>query len=312
MSSIDEFMESSTQILEANIGKRSKRILDKVRSKKNLNDRSNIHDFEEFIDLIELNIRVILGKNNAKNICNTISSKAIELNFSKQAKDIHDSLKTEPSELSISEFLKKLNISDVSNFCTMDIKDKQTSFKLPVTNEIDGFLMKYTIPIEGVIDIYAINIALKFCEDVEKVKKEIIEKIKISVRNKLIINAIRTEIKNFLITYPQPTLTDIDDLVEHNHLLNLNIKEDELRQLILYEMLYGKFNESASIEKSSELVQFLDIVNTYDDKKDITKEMQRQGIYYLIEDESGDSDRSLDEIIELITPVINIDVIYGR
>ena len=86
----------------------------------------------------------------------------------------------------------------------------------------------------------------------------------------MIINAIRTEIKNFLITYPQPTLTDIDDLVEHNHLLNLNIKEDELRLLILYEMLYGKFNES------------------------------------------GDSDRYLDEIIELITPVRNIDVIYGR
>ncbi len=302
MSSIDEFMEYCIQILDANIGKRSKRIVNKVRSVKDLNDRSDIHDYEEFIHQIELNISVISGKNNAVNICNDIRSKAIELNFNKQAMDIYNSLKTETLELSITEFLRKINIKDICAFRTkaMGITDGKKPMASSVANKIDDFLIKHLLPTENAVNKYATFLAYKSCEDIKKIKIEIIEKVKTQVKKELTRKAVMIEIKNLFKKYPNPTQSDIDDFVKHIHLLKLNIPEDELRQQILHEMLYNKFNESKDIKGSSELAQFLDIVKTYDDKKDISKEMQRQGIIYLIEDESGLSEKSLDEFIKLV------------
>jgi hypothetical protein len=113
---------------------------------------------------------------------------------------------------------------------------------------------------------------------------------------------IRNELKNFLELFPQPTQIDIEDFVKHIRLSKLNnFQEDELRQQILDGILYRKFYKSQDIVESAELAQFLDIIKTYDNKKDIKKEMQRQGIIYLIEDESGVSDKLLDEYIEPIT-----------
>jgi len=303
MSSIDEFLEYCTQILNANIGYRSKRIIDKVRSKKKLNEKSNLGDFEEFINLIELDVSVISGKNNAVNICSGIRSKAIELNISKQAMDIFNALRIESSELSISEFLKKINVADVCTFHTraIEITDKQIPIKFSINKKIEQFLKKHILPNESVINRFATNLAFKFCEDIKRVKKEVIEKVKIRVKNRLIRKAIRTEIKNLLELYPQPNQTDIEDFIKHIRLSKLNFQEDELRQQILDEILYRKFYKSQDIVESSELAQFLDIIKTYDNKKDIKKEMQRQGIIYLIEDESGVSDKLLSEYIEPIT-----------
>lgn len=302
MSSIDEFMEYCTRILDANIGKRSKRIVNKARSIKDLNDRSDIHDYEEFIHMIELNISVISGKNNAVNICNDIRSKAIELNFNRQAMDIYNSLKTETTELSITEFLRKINIKDIYAFRTkaMGVADGQKPLGSSMANKIDDFLIKHLLPTENAVNKYATFLAYKSCEDIKKIKIDIIEKIKIQVKKELTRKAIMIEIKNLFKKYPNPTQTDIDDFVKHIHLLDLKIQEDELRQQILHEMLYNKFNKPRDIGESSELAQFLDIIKTYDDKKDISKEMQRQGIIYLIEDESGVSEKSLDEIIKLV------------
>lgn len=303
MSSIDEFLEYCTQILNANIGYRSKRIIDKVRSKKKLNEKSNLGDFEEFINLIELDVSVISGKNNAVNICSAIRSKAIELNISKQAMDIFNALRIESSELSISEFLKKINVTDVCTFRTkaMEITNEQIPIKFSINKKIEEFLKKQILPNESTINRFATNLAFKFCEDIKRVKKDVIEKVKFRVKNTLIRKAIRTEIKNLLELYPQPTQTDIEDFVKHIRLSKLNFQEDELRQQILDEILYRKFYKSQDIVEPAELAQFLDIIKTYDNKKDIKKEMQRQGIIYLIEDESGVSDKLLDEYIEPIT-----------
>lgn len=302
MSSIDEFMEYCIQILDANIGKRSKRIVNKARSIKDLNDGSDIHDYEEFIHQIELNISVISGKNNAVNICNNIRSKAIELNFDRQTMAIYNSLKTETTELSITEFLRKINIKDIYAFRTkvMGTTDGKNQMASSVANKIDDFLMKNVLPTENAVNKYATYLAYKSCEDIKKIKIDIIEKIKIQVRKELTRKAVMVEIKNMFKKYPNPAQSDIDDFVKHIHLLNLNVHEDELRQQILHEMLYNKFNESKDIKGSSELAQFLDIIKTYDDKKDISKEMQRQGIIYLIEDDSGLSEKSLDEFIKLV------------
>ncbi len=305
MSSIDEFLEYCNQILNANIGYRSKRIIDKVRSKKKLNEKSNLGDFEEFINQIELDVSVISGKNNAVNICSAIRSKAIELNISKQAMDIFNALRIESSELSISEFLKKINVTDVCTFRTnaMEITENQIPIKFTINKKIEEFLKKHILPNENIINGFATNLAFKFCEDIKRIKKDIIEKIKFSVKNTLIRKAIRNETINFVELYPQPAQTDIEDFVKHIRLSRLNIQEDELRQQILDEILYRKFYKSQDIVEPAELAQFLDIIKTYDNKKDIKKEMQRQGIIYLIEDESGVSDKLLDEYIEPITLV---------
>lgn len=303
MSSIDEFMEYCTRILDANIGKRSKRIVNKARSMKDLNDRSDIHDYEEFIHLIELNIGVISGKNNAVNICNDIRSKAIELNLNRQAMDIYNSLKTETSELSITEFLRNIYIKDIFAFRTktMGINDGHKPLGSSMANKIDDFLIKHLLPTENAVNKYATYLAYKSCEDIKKIKNDIIERVKARVKKELTRKAIMIEIENLFKKYPNPTQADINDFVKHIHLLDLKIQEDELRQQILHEMLYNKFNKPRDIGgESSELAQFLDIIKTYDDKKDISKEMQRQGIIYLIEDESGVSEKSLDEFIKLV------------
>ena len=303
MSPITEFLEYCNQILNANIGYRSKKIIDKARSKKKLNENSNLGDFEEFINLIEHDVSVISGKNNAVNICSAIRSKAIELNISKQAKDIFNALRIESSELSISEFLKNINVNDVCTFRTKTTEktNEQIPIKFYINKKIEEFLKRHILPNESIINKFATKLAFKFCEDIKKVKHDVIEQVKLRVKNTLIRKAIQNEIRNFLELFPQPNQTDLEDFVKHIRLSKLNIQEDELRQQILDEILYRKFYKSQDIVEPAELAQFLDIIKTYDNKTDIKKEMQRQGIVYLIEDESGISYKLLDEYIEQIT-----------
>ncbi len=310
MSSIDEFLDFSDKILYNNIGFRSKIIIDKAKSKIYLNETSNLRDFEDFINLLELDISVITGKYNAMNICNTIKSKALEINISKQAKEIFNNLKTESIELSISEFLKNIYVGDVCAFNSrrLEITGNEGSIKSSINTKMKEFLEEHTLPTEGVINRFATYIAYKFCEDVNKVKKEIIEKIKDRVKNILMRKAIREDIINFLKAYPQPTKSDVDDFVNYSSLSKMDFHEAELRQQILDEILYHKFYESKDlqepsepdIEESSELSHFLDIIRTYDDKKDIIKEIRNLGVIYLIEDESGVLDRLLNEYIYII------------
>ncbi len=312
MSSIDEFLDFSDKILYDNIGFRSKIIIDKAKSKIYLNETSNLRDFEDFINLLELDISVITGKNNAMNICNTIKSKALEINISKQAKDIFNNLKTESIELSISEFLKNIYVGDVCAFNSrgLEITGNEESLKSSINTKMKEFLEEHTLPTEGVINRFATYIAYKFCRDVNKVKKEIIETIKDRVKNILMRKAIREDIINFLKAYPQPAKSDVDDFVNYSNLSKMDLHEAELRQQILDEILYHKFYESKDlqepsepdIEESSELSYFLDIIRTNDDKKDIIKEMRNLGVIYIIEDESGVLDRLLNEYIYIIKP----------
>jgi len=312
MSSTDEFLDFSYQVLNDNIGLWSDRIIDKAKSNKRLNETSTLRDFEEFINYLELDISVIAGKNNAINICNSIKSKALEISISKQAKDIFNSLMTESIELSISDFLKNIYVADVCAFRSRDLEKtgNEGLIKSPINSKIKDFLEEHTLPTEGVINRFATYVAYKFSEDVNRVKKEIIEKINDRVKNMLLRKAIREDIINFLTAYPQPTKSDVDDFITYSSLSKMNYQEAELRQQILDEVLYHKFYETqempeppeSAIEESSELSHFLDIVRTNEDKKDIIKEMRKLGIIYLIEDESGVFERLLDEYIYIIKP----------
>ena len=79
MAESNEFEKYCIQTLVIHFGHLAGGIVNKVKTKKSLNDKSNISDFKEFIDLIEINISILAGKNKANDIGNTLRSKALDL-----------------------------------------------------------------------------------------------------------------------------------------------------------------------------------------------------------------------------------------
>ncbi len=264
MSIADDFINYCNQTMEVNFGELSGEIINKVRVKKNLTDKSTISDFKEFIDIIELNISVLSGKNKAADICNVLRTKAVELTGKQKA--------------------------------------PETVISVDIDREISAFLAKNNLPTETDISDYAKYLTMKFGGNAKKLEKDIIEKVKIHVRNAISRKKINEEISNFLVRYPQPEQKDFDDFINYIRLLKLNFQESELRELVEKERLYRKFHGDEVIEeKTPELDRFIDVIKT-NDKNDISKTMQKREISYLIKDESGVSDKLISEFVELMTP----------
>ncbi|MCX9012450.1 MAG: hypothetical protein OIN66_15190 [Candidatus Methanoperedens sp.] len=317
MSFADEFIKYCTQTLEVSFGQRSNTIIDKVLSKKNLNEASNAADFKEFIDLIEHEIGALLGEDKAMNMCKSLQKKAIELNISKQITYICNSLRTEPFELNISVASGTDNALNISTYITkpslgqkyrsiafglsnkllkryrsminlqntppsestklLEKPEKQKSHEFYISSKIDEFLMKNTLPAENEITRYATFLALKYGSDAKKVKKIIIEKAKVHVKNEISRKAIRKEIHNFLLRYPQPTQRDMDEFVNYINLLKQNLhSSSEIQQLIEKERLCLRFSESQAMKETPELDQFINIIQTNNDKRKIIEAMQKK------------------------------------
>ncbi len=345
MSLAADFINYCTQTLEGNFGIQSNVIINKVLSNKNLNETSNASDFKEFINLIEHEIDVHLGKNKAMNICNNFRNKAIELIISKQATDIFNAFRTEPYELNISTvsgkndsmevhlhitkpvlgqkyqsaasgfldkfFKKSLDMKTPQNNTVsqltkppLEVMEKQKSPEFNINNKIEDFLMKNTLPCESDISRQATLLTMKYGGDVKKVKKDIIEKVKVNIRNEISNKAINGEIDNFLARYPHPTQADVDAFINYINLLWPNSHNDgELRQLIEKEWLHRKFSESRTIKETSELDWLINIIKTNSDKRKIIEEVQKKELSYLIKDDSGISNKVLEEFIALMMPV---------
>lgn len=75
-----------------------------------------------------------------------------------------------------------------------------------------------------------------------------------------------------------------------------------MREQIERERLYRKFHGPRDSVETSELNQFINLVKTSDNREAVGKLMQKQGLSYLIKDEEGVSDKSLSELVDLITP----------
>ncbi|KCZ72824.1 hypothetical protein ANME2D_01259 [Candidatus Methanoperedens nitroreducens] len=256
----DEFIKYCTQILEVNFGEYSNKIINKVKSKKNLNDASSIRDFKEFICLIGLYTSVLAGKNKAVDICDALRAKATEITGEQK-----------PPEVSI--------ISEMDR-------------------EINTFLMKKTLSTEDDTTDYAKYLALKYGDNTKEVEKDLIRKIKIYIKNAININRIKEAINRFLTNYPQPAQNDIDDFIHYIRLLKLKFREDELLQQIKKERLFRKFQEPRNSEEKPEINQLLDLIKTHNDKKDIIKSIQKQEISHIINHEPGLSDILLSEDLE--------------
>ncbi len=262
MATTDEFIKYCTQTLEVNFGQISCGIITKAKTRKNLDDKSNISDYKQFIDLLELDISVLSGKNKANEICNTLRTRAIDL-------------------------LEKIA--------------PEVSLNSDIDKEINTFLARTSLPTENDITDYAKFLTIKYGINAKKAEKDIIEKVKAQVKNGISRKIILEELDNFLLKFPQPTEKDVDDFVNYIRYLKINYPSDQLRDLVEEERLYRKFHEEKVLEKKTTLDQFIETVRPLD-KKELGKAMQKQGVSYLIMDDKGISDNLVSEYAELLTP----------
>jgi len=261
---VTDFEKYCIEILEIHFGQLASEIVNKVKTKKNLDETSNITDFKEFIDLIEINIAVLAGKNKSGEIGNKLRSRVIDI---------------------------------------VDMQKKpESAINSDMAIEIDTFLQKNSLPTESDVTDYTKYMALKYGGRAKKIEKEIIEKIKNHIKETISRNKIKEEINEFLRRYQQPAKEDVDDFIKYIRLSKLVFQEDELRDEIEKERLYRKFHGPQDTVMTSEINELVNLLKNTDDKEALKKNLRNQELSYLIKDESGVSDKSLTDFVKLMTP----------
>lgn len=294
-----EFLKYCSQYLDDNIGEISDGVINKIQSRKNLNDASNMSDVMEFIRLLENSIGVISGKNNAITICKHLREKTMELNLANETDELRNTLRNEASDININDFLARINaVNFLNDLRPTDKIEKKTSSQMHP--DIDRFLIKNVLPVESEITEFSEDLALKYRVDAQKIKKELVEKVKVNFKNEFNKKAIKAEINKFLFRYPVPSKEDIDDFVNYFNLLKSTYSEAQIREQIETERLFLKFQDPVLAEKISEFDRLIDQIKGYKDKNDIIKILDDRKISYLIKDENRVSDKLLFELVELI------------
>lgn len=264
----DEFLKCCTASLESNFGQLSNEIINKIKTKKNITDSSNINDLKEFIAILETNITNLSGKHKATEICNTIRANGI------------------PQTAEVTEEVKPVDM----------IKSDELDI------EIKKFLTTRALPKEADILDYTKFLALKHRGNVKVLEKDVIEKVKLHVNSGIKKNTLNKEISRFLERYPQPVKSDVDDFVKYMNLSKLNIDEIQVREELEKERLCRKFEEPCAFTGSSEIDQLVNTVKGKKDKEAVESLMQTQGLSYLIKDEKGVSEKSLTEFMDIVMP----------
>ncbi|MDP3104840.1 MAG: hypothetical protein Q8M95_09585 [Candidatus Methanoperedens sp.] len=169
-----------------------------------------------------------------------------------------------------------------------------------IDKEINTFLDKNILPTENDVLDYAKYLTMKYGGEAKTVEKNLMEKVRIHVKYSIGRKKIKEEIRIFLDNFPHANKNDIDDFIKYTHLLKLSFVEDELKAQIENERLVRKFGGVK--EERQEIDKFIDFVKVSNDKGKVGEAMKKQGLTYLIQDESGNTDKSLSDFIELITP----------
>lgn len=325
MSLSTEFLNYCSQFLDADFGAISEGMINKVLSKKKLDDSSNISDIEEFINYIDFSIGVISGKSNANTMCKHLREKAMELNLITETTEIKNSFKTEATDININEFLARIHVGNIiKDIKPIEIGEKRMHPVLPVQGDIKGdvpgsvqggvqvdvrgdvngnidlFLVRNVLPAKGEISRFSADIQLKYGDNGEKVKKDIIEKVKHNLKNEIDKKLIKAEINKFLYKYPFPAKPDVDDFVNYIGLLKLKTNESELREQIETERLFRKFHDPILMEKTSEIDKFINLMKGFSDKNDIIRTLEERELSYLIKDDTGISEKLLFNLVERI------------
>ncbi|VVB56432.1 Uncharacterised protein [uncultured archaeon] len=264
MADSSEFEKYCTQTLEVYFGELAGGIVNNIKARKKLTDKSNISDFKEFIDLLEINTGILAGKNTANDIGNILRRNALDFVENKK----------KPEHILDSDMEK----------------------------EIYTFLDKNTLPTERDIADYAKYLTLKYGGKAKNVEKEIIEKIKDQIKKTISRNRINAEIKDLLSRFQEPTKNDIDDFIHYIRLSKLVFEENELRDEIEKERLYRKFHGLQDTVIPSQINELVNLIKNTTNKDALSKKLGKQELSYLIKDESGVSDKSVSEFIKLMTP----------
>lgn len=179
--------------------------------------------------------------------------------------------------------------------------EHETKLEEGIDKEINTFLEKNILPTENDILDYAKYLTMKYGGDARTVEKNLIEQVKLHVKDSISRKKIKEEIRIFLDNFPGANKNDIDDFIKYTHLLKLNFNDDDLKAQIENERLVRKFG-GIKEEASPEIDKFMDFVKVSKDKVAVGEAMKNKGLTYLIKDESGNTDKSLSDFIELITP----------
>ncbi|CAG0956837.1 hypothetical protein METP3_00583 [Methanosarcinales archaeon] len=263
----NEFERYCIQTLVIYFGHLAGGIVNNVKAKKSLNDGSNISDYKEFVDLLEINISTLAGKNKANDIGNTLRNKALD-------------------------FVEKQ-------------KKPEPILNSGMEKEINTFLDKNTLPTERDIADYTKYLTLKYGGQAKNVEKEIIEKVKNQIKKTISQNRIKGEINDLLARFQEPTKTDIDDFIHYLHLSKLVFEDDELRDEVEKERLYRKFHGPQDTVIPSQINELVNLIKNTTNKDALSKKLRKQELSYLIKDESGVSDKSVSEFVKLMTPSEN-------
>lgn len=264
MAESSEFEKYCIQTMVTYFGHLAGGIINNVKTKKSLNDTSNISDFNEFISLIEINISMIAGEKKAKDIGKTLRGKALDFE-GKQ-------------------------------------KKPETILNDDIIREIDVFLEKNSLPSERDIIDHTKYMTLKYGCIASNVEKEIIEKIKTRIKKTISGKRIKSEINDLLTRYQQPTKNDIDDFIHFLRLSKLVFEEDEMRDEIEKERLYRKFHGPEDAVIQSDINELVNMIKNTKNTDALRKKLQKQELSYLIKDESGVSDSSVSEFVKSMTP----------
>ncbi len=175
----------------------------------------------------------------------------------------------------------------------------ETKLYEEIDREIDAYLEKNTLKNENDIQDYSKYLSKKFGGDAKSIELKITDKVNLRAKDSIAKKKVKVEIKLFLNNFPHPTKTDIDDFIRYLRLSKIVIDEAEIREQMENERLFRKF-EGARSEDAPEADKFMNLVKG--SKEAIGENMKKQGMTYLIKDESEDNDKSMSEFMEIMKP----------
>ncbi len=174
----------------------------------------------------------------------------------------------------------------------------ETKLDEGIEKEIETYLEKNTLQTETDIQDYSKYLTKKYGGEAKTIEHKITDKINLHVKDSIAKKKVKVEIKLFLNNFPHPTKTDIDDFIRYLRLSKVVIDEAEIREQMENERLFRKF-EGARSEDAPEADKLMNLVTG---SKDIGENMKKQGMTYLIKDESEDPDKSMSEFMEIMKP----------
>jgi len=257
----------------------------------------------EFIDFVKKTLNEELGSSGEGILSMVLSVKPIDDKSSPD--EISDFISTiEYGALAAEGQEKATEISLLIRNKAQDMK------KIPLMEKIEGmeveiaeFLKKHDLPTEQHVMDYTKYLTLKYGGSAEKIEKELIESVRVHVKEAMGRNRINEEITKFLGRFSNPSKDDVDEFIKYLNMLKLNFHEEELHERIEKIRLFRKFNavqEPGAVE-NPHVGELINLIRN-GDKDTISKAMHKQGLSYLVKDKSGMSGNELAEFIKLATP----------